>query len=84
VRAKVVRIGNSRGIRIPKPVLRECRLEGEVEIQIHKDGLLIRPAVAPREGWAEAFERMAKAGDDRLLDEGRWGETTWERRDWRW
>lgn len=84
MRAKVVRIGNSKGIRIPKPVLRECRLESEVEIEIRREGLLIRPAAAPRMGWAEAFERMARAGDDRLIDEGRWGQTAWERRNWRW
>lgn len=84
MRAKVVRIGNSKGIRIPKPVLRECRLEDEVEIQIRKEGLLIRPAAAARNGWAEAFERMARSGDDRLIDDGRWGENAWERRDWTW
>jgi antitoxin MazE len=68
MRARIVRIGNSRGIRIPKVVLDECRLGDTVELSVEHGSLVIRPAEHPRQGWDTAFEQMAKARDDALLD----------------
>ena len=82
VKASVVRIGNSRGIRIPKVWLKQLDLGDEVELAVQQDTLLVRRARAPREGWSEAFRRMAASQDDRLLDAP--VATTWDRREWRW
>ena len=82
MRASLVQIGNSRGIRIPKPLLEQTGLEGEVEIEVRGEQLVIRPASHPRAGWAEAFARMAEQGDDALLDPGL--PTKWDRSGWRW
>jgi antitoxin MazE len=78
MKASVVRIGNSRGIRIPKPVLEQCGIEDEVEIEVEGDRLIIRPATVPRAGWSEAF---ADGGGGDLLRETpapEWDESEWE------
>lgn len=84
MKTNVVRIGNSRGIRIPKKLLEECRLEDTVELEAHKGHLVIRSAAKPRSGWEEAFRRMAEQGDDTLLDRESLAPTKWDRAEWRW
>ncbi len=82
VKARVVRIGNSRGIRIPKVWLDQLDLDNEVELAVQKDRLVIRRARRPREGWEEAFRSMAEHRDDRLLDKP--VVTKWDREEWEW
>ncbi len=84
MRARIVRIGNSQGVRIPKVLLEETGLQGEVEIEAHEDTLVIRGAHPPRSGWDEAFAAMAVAGDDALLDAGTVPRSAWEEEDWEW
>jgi antitoxin MazE len=67
VKVKIVQIGNSRGIRIPKALLEQCGLEGELELVPDGDQLILRPSARPRKGWAKAFKEMAERGDDALL-----------------
>ena len=65
MRAKLVRIGNSRGVRLPKPVLEESGLPEDIEIKVEADRVVLMPARKhPREGWAESARRMAANGDD--------------------
>ncbi len=81
MKAKLIRIGNSRGIRIPKPLLEHSNLAEEVEIEAQENQIIIRSARQPREGWADAFRQMAERGDDKRLDEytpTKWDETEWE------
>jgi antitoxin MazE len=62
------RIGNSRGILIPKPLLNQAGLEDQAEILVEGNTLLVRrPRAAPRSGWAEASRQIAAAGDDALV-----------------
>ena len=68
MRARIVKIGNSRGVRIPKPLIQETGLTGEVELVVGENRLVISPGQRPRSGWSEAFKAMAAAGDDALLD----------------
>jgi antitoxin MazE len=68
MRTRIVRIGNSQGIRIPKVLLEESGLSGEVDISVHDGTLVITTAGAPRQGWDDAFRQMALHGDDALLD----------------
>ncbi|MEX2092148.1 MAG: AbrB/MazE/SpoVT family DNA-binding domain-containing protein [Pirellulales bacterium] len=83
MRASIVRIGNSRGVRIPKPLLDQTGLNGEVDIRAEKDTLVIGPARRPREGWAAAFREMAQRGEDQLLDAApSW--TQWDQDEWEW
>jgi antitoxin MazE len=82
VKTPIVRIGNSRGIRIPKAIIDQVGLGSEVEISVQPDRLIIRPIDRPRYGWEEQFRAMAGHGDDRLLDEPL--PTAWDQRDWTW
>lgn len=61
MRAKLVQIGNSRGVRLPKTVIEEANLGDEVELIVRKDEVVLRRVKKVREGWAEDFKRMAKA-----------------------
>ncbi|MBI3465790.1 MAG: AbrB/MazE/SpoVT family DNA-binding domain-containing protein [Planctomycetes bacterium] len=83
MKTRIVQIGNSQGIRIPKLLLEQTGLAGEVEIRAEDDSLVIRPAKKPRAGWAAAFRELAHEGDDTLLSEipvtlSRWDEEEWE------
>jgi len=55
MRTNLTRIGNSWGIRIPKPFLEQAGLGSTVELLVEKGRLVIRPDRAPRQGWEEAF-----------------------------
>jgi antitoxin MazE len=84
MKTRIVRIGNSQGIRIPKPLLEQTGLRGEVEIHANNGSLLIRPARKPREGWAAAFEEMAKRADDAMLDDAVPSLSSWDDSEWEW
>ncbi len=77
-----MRIGNSRGIRIPKPLLDEADLPEEVELQAQPGRLVIRAARRPRSGWATTAKRTRALGDDRLLDATT--PTKFDLEDWKW
>lgn len=82
MKTRIVQIGNSKGIRIPKPLLEQAGLQGEVEIRVENDTLVIRPAKRPRAGWAAAFRDMARRGDDALLDASVPSLSSWDEDEW--
>lgn len=67
MRADIVRIGNSKGIRIPAAILRECRMEYGVDLQVEEGKVILTPLKEPRLGWEEAFQDMHAAGKDEQL-----------------
>jgi antitoxin MazE len=81
-KTRIVRIGNSRGIRIPKTLLDEAHLPEEVEVHAQPGRLVVQAARHPRSGWAVAAKRMRTNSDDRLLDEST--STTFDREEWEW
>jgi len=68
VRSRVVPIGNSGGIRIPKTMLGQAGLCNEVDLEVRDGALIVRSAARPRSGWEAQFQRMAERGDDKPLD----------------
>ena len=82
IRTRVVKIGNSQGIRIPKPLLEQSGISEEVEIEVQDSCLIIRAASQTRAGWDEAFAVMAAQHDDVLLDDVT--TTEWDRVEWEW
>ena len=84
MRATLIRIGNSRGIRIPKLLLEQCHFVDEVEIEVRADSLVVRPAGAPRRGRDAAFQSMAARGDDSLLDPSRSAASSGDETEWEW
>jgi antitoxin MazE len=62
------RLGNSRGVIIPKLMLKEAGLEKEAEIVLERGAIVLRkPCRNPRQGWAEASRKLAEAGEDKLV-----------------
>jgi len=84
VTTRLVKIGNSQGIRIPKLLLEQVGLSGEVQIEIETNRLILRSAAGRRQGWDEQFQRMAEQGDDQLLDGEPLILTQWEEKEWEW
>ena len=84
MKARIVQIGNSQGIRIPKPLIKQTGLGEEVEIQVEGNRLIIAPADRPRFGWDSAFEKMACSGSDVVLDMKAHVPTEWEEDEWEW
>ena len=84
MKARIVKIGNSRGIRIPKPLIEETGLGEEVEIQVEGNRLVIAPASRARADWATSFQKMAQRGDDALVDGDVQVGTVWEEGEWEW
>ena len=82
MKTRIVQIGNSQGVRIPKPIIAAAGLEEEVEFRIVDSGLLIANTRLPRAGWEEASARMSEVGDDRLVDPI--VETEFDATEWRW
>ncbi|MDH5666763.1 MAG: AbrB/MazE/SpoVT family DNA-binding domain-containing protein [Nitrospira sp.] len=82
MKAHIVKIGNSKGIRLPKTLLQEAQLEDEVELQAEPGRILISKATKPRTGWAEAAERMHAHDEDRLLDPAT--PTRFDKDEWKW
>jgi len=67
MRIELVRIGNSRGIRIPKSLIEHCGLGDTVELYVEKDRLVIAPDRPARHGWKEAFAAAGSSEHDPLL-----------------
>ncbi|MEO0540615.1 MAG: AbrB/MazE/SpoVT family DNA-binding domain-containing protein [Cyanobacteria bacterium P01_A01_bin.105] len=82
-RTRIVKIGNSQGIRIPKRVLEQLGLTGEVELLVDAGQLVIRNVQCPRADWASQFQAMAASGDDQLLDPDTIA-TAWDEDEWTW
>jgi antitoxin MazE len=83
MKTKLIRIGNSQGVRIPKPVIEEIGLSDEIEMILKDNQIILRSSEESRKGWDHAFEKIAESHDDGLLDEeeieqpSHWDETEW-------
>ena len=84
MKATIVKIGNSKGIRIPKAVFEQCGFGKEVELQVHNHELIIRSAHRAREAWDQAFATMAQHGDDELVDQVAESASAWDEEEWEW
>lgn len=84
MKTRIVKIGNSSGICIPRTLLEQAGLAGEVELIVLGDSLVIQPLSKPRAGWDAAFQQMAERGDDALLDGDDPGLSAWDEEEWDW
>jgi len=84
MKASIIKIGNSHGIRIPKPIIAQCGFEEEVEISVQNNALVIKSLKSSRKNWDAAFKRMAASGDDQLLDSETFIQTEWDESEWEW
>ena len=80
VKLKIVQIGNSQGLRLPKLLLEQCGIKKEVEAEAVDGAIILRPlSKGHRKGWDQAFLEMSKQGDDKIspeilidFDESQW------------
>ncbi len=63
----VIKIGNSKGIRLSKSVLEKYQIRDSVEMVLEEGFILLKPVAAPRKCWDEAFREMHERGDDALI-----------------
>jgi antitoxin MazE len=84
MRAHIVKIGNSQGIRIPKPLLDQTGIVDDVELEVETNQIIIRPISNPRAGWDDAFKTMAKNGHDKLIDGDENISNYWDDEEWQW
>jgi antitoxin MazE len=82
MKCQIIQIGNSQGIRIPKKLLEESGMSGEVDLEMHPEGILIRNIQRPRSGWDQAFMAMAENDDSELTGAG--ARTIFDKKDWQW
>jgi len=83
MKTELVRIGNSRGIRIPKPLIEQCGLGNEVELRVENQSIIISPERSPRTGWEDKFRAAGTSeADEHLLDSA--GSNEFDHKEWRW
>lgn len=83
MRAELIRIGNSRGVRIPKPVIEQCGFGDVVELRVENDRLIVSPERSVRQGWAEKFRAAGQVEADELLLESM-QPNDFDSKEWRW
>ena len=85
MKTKLIQIGNSRGIRIPKALIEQSGLVEEVDLKVEKHQIIIKSVNKVRSGWEQAFQTMAEQGDDRLLDgDNIVKQSIWDDEEWEW
>lgn len=68
MKATIVPIGNSKGIRIPKAILEQCHIENEVVLEVEADNIIIKPVKKePRKNWEQYFRKMKASKEDQLI-----------------
>jgi antitoxin MazE len=82
MKTRLVRIGNSRGVRLPKPLIAEAGLSEEVELRVREGAIVIARVASPRSGWAEAARRLRQCHEDVLLDPPT--RTRFDEKEWKW
>ena len=84
MRARVIKIGNSQGLRIPKPILEQTGIMDDVEIEVEKNKIIIRPVRNVRDGWDKAFKGMGQMGDDEPIIADESFLHSWDEEEWQW
>jgi antitoxin MazE len=84
VKSRIVKIGNSKGIRIPQLLLEQSNLGEEVELELQEDQIILRPAYRARHDWDKAFKAMSAEGDDEFLDGDTVVTSAWDEEEWEW
>lgn len=82
---KVIKIGNSRGIRIPKSFIDQSGISNEVELELGNGKIIIKSLSKIRNGWDAAFQGMSQNNDDVLLDhDSLSNQSSWDDEEWTW
>jgi len=69
MRTNLIKIGNSKGVRITSNIIKECELGNEIEIKVLDKKVIIEAIREPRSDWNSSFEKMHKNKEDLLINE---------------
>ncbi|KQC13574.1 MAG: MazE family transcriptional regulator [Desulfuromonas sp. SDB] len=83
MRARIIKIGNSQGLRIPKPILDQTGIMDNVEIEVEKNQIIIRPVKDVRDGWDAAFKAIGEKNGDKLIIDDNISHS-WDDEEWQW
>ena len=83
MKVNLIPIGNSKGVRIPSSVIKECGFGDEIEMRVEHGVVVLAPARRIRDGWDGAFARMAAAKDDPPLVPDTMAHE-WDEEEWEW
>jgi len=83
MKVHLIPIGNSKGVRIPNSVIKECGFGDEIEMRVEHGVVVLAPARRTRDGWDDAFARMAAAKDDLPLVPDTMAHD-WDEEEWEW
>lgn len=82
---KVIKIGNSRGIRIPKSIIDQSGINDTVKLEVHDKSIIIKSLSEIRKNWDDAFKKMSTNNDDQLLDNDSLNnQNSWDNEEWTW
>ncbi len=85
MKTKIIRIGNSQGVRIPKPLIEESGITEEIEMILRDNEIVLRSAETIRKDWDASFEKMTEHGDDAFLDQEEIEKPSdWDESEWTW
>ncbi|HBQ61026.1 MAG TPA: AbrB/MazE/SpoVT family DNA-binding domain-containing protein [Balneolaceae bacterium] len=85
MKTKIIRIGNSQGVRIPKPLIEQSGITEEIEMILRDNEIVLRSAETIRKDWEASFEKMAEQGDDVLFDQEEIEKSSdWDETEWTW
>ena len=82
MKTRLVRIGNSRGVRLPKLLIAQAGLTDEVELEVRGNTIVIVAQNPPRDGWANAARKLHESDGDQLLDAPT--PTRFDEAEWQW
>jgi antitoxin MazE len=82
MRTRLIKIGNSRGVRLPKPLIEEAGLTDQVDVTVKNGAIMVAPMASCRSGWSDAAKQMRERGEVSLLDPPT--PTRFDEEEWDW
>jgi len=67
MKVSIIKIGNSKGLRLSKEILKRYSIKDEVELVFEEGHILLKPLEQPRAGWENAIQRIREDENDPLL-----------------
>jgi antitoxin MazE len=83
MKVRLVRLGNSRALPLPKRIIEQCGFGDSVDLRVEGKRLIVAPTRRPREGWEKAFRAAGTSSGDELLLDGI-GDNQFDREEWEW
>jgi len=74
----IIKIGNSKGLRLSKTILEKYNIKDRVELILEKGQIVLRPISSPRKNWENEFKKMSEKGDDNLMIDDVFGDENLE------